>query len=173
MLWRRFPQLKFFLTLRVRLAGIFLLLLAVVLAVVGGVGLETQKTVIENQGNQILADELGALKGYIHIEGGVPNWEVDKSDPEENAAYAQLDDVFVLANDKGDVDALSNIDPSLSQLGNRKTILNEMSQLAKNPDPVVKTVFSTDHVEYRIISGTLRDTKTGHRWYVAEGRSLA
>jgi heavy metal sensor kinase len=173
MLRERFPQLKFFLTLRVRLAGIFLLLLAVVLAVVGGVGLETQRTVIVNQGNQILADELGALKGYIHIEGGKPNWEVDKSDPEENAAYAQLDDVFVLANDQGDLDALSSIDPSLSQLGNRQTILNELGQLAKNPEPVVKTVISTDHVPYRIISGTLKDTTMGNRWYVAEGRSLA
>lgn len=168
----RFPQLKFFLTLRVRLAGIFLLLMAVVLAVVGAVGTATEKRVIENQGNQILADELGELKGYIRFEGGIPNWFVDKSDPEENAAYAQLDDVFVLANDQGKLDALSSIDRSLSQLGDRQTILNELKQLEKSPEPVVKTIISTDRVPYQVISGTLVDKETGNRWYVAEGRSL-
>ncbi|HEY1949386.1 MAG TPA: ATP-binding protein [Bryobacteraceae bacterium] len=173
MLRERFPQLKFFLTLRVRLAGIFLLLLAVVLAVVGIVGTATQRRVIENQGNQILADELGALKGYIHIEGGKPNWFVDRSDPEENAAYAQLDDVFVLANDQGELDALSSIDPALSQLGNRQTILSELEQLAKTREPLMKTIISTDRVRYQIISGTLTDKDTGRRWYIAEGRSLA
>jgi heavy metal sensor kinase len=173
MLRERFPQLKFFLTLRVRLAGIFLLLLAAVLTVVGIVGTETQKAVIENRGNQILADELGSLKGYIRFEGGKPYWYVDRGDPEENAAYAQLDDVFVLANDQGELDALSSIDPSLSQLANHQTILNELKQLAKTPEPLVKTIVSTDHVPYQIISAMLTDKITGTRWYVAEGRSLA
>ncbi|HMF76913.1 MAG TPA: ATP-binding protein [Bryobacteraceae bacterium] len=169
----RFPQLKFFRTLRVRLAGIFLLLLAVVLAVVGVVGTATEKTVLENQSNQILADELGALKGYIRFEGGKPYWFVDRGDPEENAAYAQLDDVFVLANELGELDALSAIDPSLSQLGDRQTILKELAQVEKTHEPVVKTLFSSDQVPYQIISSALIDKATGGRWYVAEGRSLA
>ncbi len=173
MFWERFPQLKFFRTLRVRLAGIFLLLLAVVLTVVGAVGTATEKRVIENQGKQILADELGALKGYIRFENGKPNWFLDRSDPEEMAAYAQLDDVFVLANSQGELDALSSVDRSLSPLGDHQTILNELRQLEKTPEPLVKTVMSTDRVPYEVIAGTLTDKDTGNRWYVAEGRSLA
>ena len=171
MFWDRLPQPKLFRTMRFRLAGTFLLLMALVLLIVAIAGTETLTNVLENQSNQALQDELGALKGYIHFEGHRPYWFVDPSDPEEAAIRARLSDVLVIADEQGNLDPFSSFDRSLAQLGDRKTILAEMQQIRKTQEPVIKTVMSTDKVPYQIISSTMRDDTGGH-WYVAEGRAL-
>ncbi len=171
--WENVPQLKFFRTLRFRLASTFLLMLGLVLAMVGIAGTVTLKKILENESNQTLLDELGALKGYIHFEGHKPYWFLDPSDPEENAIKGRLTDVFVIADEQGQLDALSSFYPSLAQLGDQKAILADLEQIKKTQEPVIKTVVSADKVPYQIIISTLQDKDTGARWYVAEGRSLA
>ena len=96
---------------------------------------------------------------------------MDPSDPEEAGIRARLSDVFVIANDHGDLDPFSSFDRSLAQLGDRKTILAELAQIRKTQEPVMKIVVSTDKIPYQIVSSTLRDD-TGTPWYVAEGRAL-
>ena len=172
MFWDRIPQPKLFRTMRFRLAGTFLLLMALVLLIVAIAGTETLTNVLENQSNQTLQDELGALKGYIHFEGHRPYWFVDPSDPEEAAIRARLSDVLVIADERGNLDPFSSFDRSLAQLGDRTTILAEMEQIRKTQEPVIKTVMSTEKVPYQVIGSTMRDD-TGAHWYVAEGRALA
>ena len=101
--WDSVPQLKFFRTLRFRLASTFLLMLALVLAMVSIVGTTTLRKILESESNITLLDELGALKGYIHFEGEdhKPYWFLDQSDPEENAIKGRLSDVFVIADERG------------------------------------------------------------------------
>ena len=171
MFWDRLPQPKLFRTLRFRLAGTFLFIFAVVLALVAVAGTTNLNHVLENQSNQTLLDELGALKGYIHFEGHKPYWFLDPSDPEEAGIRARLSDVFVIADEQGNLDSFSSFDHSLAQLGDRATILAELAQIRKTQEPVIKTVVSTDKIPYQIISSTLRDD-TGAHWYVAEGRTL-
>jgi len=171
MFWDRLPQPKLFRTLRFRLAGTFLFIFAVVLALVAVAGTTNLNHVLENQSNQTLLDELGALKGYIHFEGHKPYWFLDPSDPEEAGIRARLSDVFVIADEQGNLDSFSSFDHSLAQLGDRSTILAELAQIRKTQEPVIKTVVSTDKIPYQIISSTLRDD-TGAHWYVAEGRTL-
>jgi heavy metal sensor kinase len=171
MVWDRFPQPKLFRTLRFRLAGTFLVLLAFVLLLVAIAGTTNMTHVLENQSNQTLLDELGALKGYIHFEGHKPYWFLDPSDPEEAGIRARLSDVFVIADEDGALDSFSSFDRSLAQLGDQKTIVAELAQIRKTQEPVFKTVLSTDKIPYQVISSTLRDD-TGAHWYVAEGRSL-
>jgi heavy metal sensor kinase len=177
MFFDRLRQPKLFRTLRFRLAGTFLGLLAFVLAVVAIAGTTLLNVILENQSKLVLLGELGALKGYIHFEGDKPDahkpyWFIDPSDPEEAGIRARLSDVFVIADERGQLDALSSLDHPLAQLGDRDTILAELGQLRKTQEPMIKTVVGTDKVPYQIISSTLRDTDTGSHWYVAEGRSL-
>jgi heavy metal sensor kinase len=168
----RLPQPKLFRTLRFRLAGTFLILFGVVLVLLAIAGTTTLRHILENQSTQTLIDELGALKGYIHFEGGKPYWFFDPTDPEEAGIRARLSDVFVIADEQGHLDSLSSFDHSLAQLGDRATILAELAQIRKTQEPDFENVVSTDKVPYQLISSTLVDHETGAHWYVAEGRSL-
>lgn len=170
---KRLRRVKFFRTLRFKLASTYLLLLGLFLAAVGIVGTTTLRTILDTQSKEVLKEELGAVKGYMHFEDGKPNWFVDRTDPEENAAVARLNDVFLIANDQGEVDQLSALDQALSALEERQTILSELHEIENTGQPVIKTVVGTDHVSYQIIASTLTDTDHHRKWYVAEGRSLA
>jgi heavy metal sensor kinase len=173
MLWDRIPQPKLFRTLRFRLAGSFWGLVALMLALIAVAGTTLLNYILDNQSNQVLLGELGALKGYIKFEGHKPYWFIDPSDPEEAGIKARLSDVLVIADEQGQLDfTLSVFDRSLAQLADRATILAELGQLRKTPEPMMKTIVATDKVPYQIISSTLRDPDSGSHWYVAEGRSL-
>lgn len=174
MFWDRFPQPKLFRTLRFRLAGMFLLIFALVLVLVAFAGTTNLNHILESQSKESLDDELGALKGYIHFEGdpSKPYWFLDRSDPEEVDALRRLSEVFVIADEQGNLDpALSSLPRSLAQLADRSTILAELDQILKTQAPITKTISSTDKLPYQVISSTLRDNNGAH-WYVAEGRSL-
>ena len=176
MLGNKLLNIKIFRTLRFRLASSFLVLLILVLALVGVVGTKTLAKVLDEQSEETLRDELGALKGYLRFpedERGKPDWYVDISDPEESAIEKSLSEVFVIADNQGELDHHSSIPASLSELADRKTILRELDQLRKTQEPLIKTIKSTDKVPYQVISSTLVDRATGAHWYVAEGRSLA
>ncbi len=172
MFWRKLRDVKLFRTLRFRLASTFLLLLTGVLAVVGLVGTQTLRTILENQSEAVLHEQLGAMKGYIHFDGqGKPYWFEDPSDPEEAATVGRLKTVFVIAKDDGDAWDGSP-DPALKELFDRNTILSELAQIEKTKEPWFKTIVSKDKIPYEVISSTMTDADD-RKWYVAEGRSLA
>jgi heavy metal sensor kinase len=173
MLWKKLREVRFFRTLRFRLASTFLLLLTLVLAIVGIVGTTTLNTVLENQSEQVLHEQLGSLRGWIHFdETGEPYWFVDPSDPEEEAEVSRLQAVFVIADDQGRVDKGSS-DPALSKLFDRNTIISELAEMEQTHEPVIKTITGTDNVPYEVITSIMTDAEHHRKWYVAEGRSLA
>lgn len=171
--WEKLQEVKLFRTLRFRLAATFLLLLTGVLAIMGFVGTTTLSTVIANQIEDELKEQLGALKGWIDFESdsGEPYWFVDHSDPEEEAEVSKLNAVYIVADDQGQPHKGSS-GPAWQQLSNRKTILMEMAQMQSTRQPIIKTITGTDKAKYRMISSTLRDDKHARTWYVAEGLSL-
>ena len=173
-LWKKLLEVKLFRTLRFRLAATFLLLLTGVVAIMGFVGTTSLSTVIANQTDDELKEQLGALKGWIEFEGdsGEPYWFVDHSDPEEEAEVSKLNAVYIIADDQGNSHKGSS-GPAWQQLSDRKTILTEVAQMQVTRQPIIKTIRGTDKAQYKIISSTLRDDKHNRTWYVAEGLSLA
>ena len=164
------PQLRVFRTLRVRLAGTFLLLLAIVLILSGIAETTLLHSVLSNRSEQAALDKLGALKGYMHFENGKPYWFADPSDPEENAIVAHLTDVLLLVDDQGHIDPHSHLDRALSVLADPKVIRSDLEALHGH-EPIYKTFTGTDHVIYDLICSTLVDDQQ-HRWYVLEGFPL-
>lgn len=171
--WRKLRSVKLFRTLRFQLASVFILLLAIVLGLVGVLGTTTLHTILANQSEETLHEQLGALRGWIKFEGGEPYWFVDRTLPEEEAEVSRLEGIYVIANENGGVALGSAEDPSvLKELSDPKTIRAELQQIEATKQPVIKTL-QRGRAYYQIISSTMTDPDTGRKWYVAEGRSLA
>ncbi len=166
-------HVKLFRTLRFRLASTFLVLLGIILAIVGYVGTVSLRHVLEDQSEDELREQLGALKGWFYFDEhtGQPLEFADRTDPETNAEVSLLETVWVIADDHGRIEKGSS-DSTLAPLYDRKTILAEMAQIGQTHEPVMKTIRGTDKVPYQVISSTLVDAKHGRKWYFAEGRSL-
>src|SRR5579875_3501881 len=173
MLWKKLREIKLFRTLRFRLAATFLLLLFAIVAILGILGTTTLRTVLANQSEDELKEQIGALKGWIEFDpdSGNPFWFVDHTDPEEEAEVSLLDAVYVVTDDQGHV-VLGSSGPAFKQLSDPKTILAELAQFQRTHAPIIKTITGSDKVQYEIISSTMNDPRRGTSWYVAEGRSL-
>ncbi len=172
MLTQKLRQLRHFLrTLRFQLASTFVGILTVVLAFVYFAGTKSLQTILENQSEEELHEQIGALKGYIHFEDGVPTWFSDRNDPEEDAAVGWIKSVYVIANERG-VPLEGSPDTGLGQLFNQSAILSEMQQMQSTHQPILKTIRGSDRVQYQILSSTMTDLEHNRKWYVAEGRSL-
>ncbi len=172
MLWAKLRNIKLFRTLRFRLASTFLALLALVLAGVGVIGTTTLRSLLATQSEQVLREELGAMRGYLHFDGeGKPYWFEDRSDPEEEATVGRLMTVFVIANEDGEP-WLGSPAPALRGLYDPKEIRYELQKIESTKEPYLKTFIASDKIPYQIISGAMVDDE-GEKWYVAEGRSLA
>ncbi|MBV9223941.1 MAG: HAMP domain-containing protein [Acidobacteriaceae bacterium] len=175
MLRGKIKQIRFFRTLRFQLASTFLLLLTAVLAIVGLATTKNLKTILDDQSSDEVREHLGELKGgwtYFDEKSGLPYWNVDHNDPEEEAEAIRLQAVYVIADDEGHVHLASD-DPTLKPLFDRKAILAELEQLKQGRGPIMKRVAGTDGTQYQVLSSTMTDAKhRSRRWYVAAGRSL-
>ncbi len=172
---RWIPTLRFFRTLRFRLAATFLLILTAMLAIIGWVSTTALRTVLANQSETQLAGQIGTLKGWFSFDdkSGQPLWdEVDQGDPEEVAELARLRSVYVIAAEDGAL-SQATTDPQLKELWNRRTIRSELTQMERTHNSILKIIHSTDGTPYQVMSSIMTDTKHGKPWYVAEGRSLA
>lgn len=177
MRWRRrLRHITFYRTLRFRLASTFILLLAFVLAAVGYAGTRILRNTLETQSEQIVQEQLSALKFWIHFypDTGAPYWFVDPTDPEEETEISRLNDVYAVADDHGNVWlAPDAADTSIDQLTNKKAILADIEKIRADGEPVIKIVRGKDRAQYQIISTLWTDWDHHRKWYVAEGRSLA
>jgi heavy metal sensor kinase len=144
-----------------------------VLALVGVIGTTTLHRLLGNQSEEVLREQLGAMRAYLHFDPeGEPYWFEDKSDPEDEAAVGRLKSVFVIANDDGQAEQGSS-EPALKELFDPHKIRHEMQVIESTKEPYLKTIVSRSGVPYQVISGILTDPDDGTKWYVAEGRSLA
>lgn len=158
-------------TLRFGVASTFLLLLAIVLAVVGFFGTRTLSSLLETQSVEVLNDQLGALRGYIHFDdSGEPYWFADRNDPEEEAAIGRLMQLYVVADSDGNAHLGSD---NAGQFFEPKIVLSELQEIERTHQPVLKTVKGKDKMPYAIMSSTMKDTERDRTWYIAEGHSLA
>ncbi len=163
---------RVFRTLRFRLASTFLLLLMLVLILVGFVGIKTLQASLESQSEQILREQLGAMRAYLRFdEKGTPFWFADQSDTGEESSVGLLKTVFVEATDQG-VATDGSPDPSLKPLFDRNMILNELAEIQATHQPYFKTFVGKDRLTYQVISDIMYDRERNRMWYIAQGRSL-
>ncbi len=165
---------RFFRTLRFRLAATFLLILTFALVLIGWLSTTALKKVLETQSEAQLSGQIGALKGWFTFDesSGEPLWdEVDQSDQEELAELLRLQKVYVIADDHGRLDRATT-DPKLRALVDRKTILAQLAEMQRTHTPMLRIIHDTDGVPYQVLSSTMKDSKRQRTWYVAEGRSL-
>lgn len=169
-------MVRFFRTLRFRLAATFLLILTFVLVLIAWLSTTALKKVLETQSEAQLSAQIGALKGWFTFDesSGEPLWdEVDQSDPEEVAELSRLQQVYVIADEQGRLDRATT-DPKLRALWDRKTILAQLAEMQRtHTTSMLRIIHDTDGVPYQVISSIMRDSKHQRTWYVAEGRSLA
>ena len=167
--------LRFFRTLRFRLAATFLLLLSAVLIIMSVLATQNLNEILETQGAAQLNAQIGALKGWFTFDErtGQPLWdEVDMNDPEEVSELSRLQSVYVIAEDNGNL-YKATTDPRLKELWERQMIRSELAQMQQTHKPVLKTIHATDGTPYQVLSSIMTDNRHNRRWYVAEGRSLA
>jgi len=163
---RRFAK-----TLRFRLASTFVLLLTAVLAIVGFVGTRTLSSLLEKQSEEVLSEQLGALRGYMHFDDtGEPYWFADTIDAEEAASIGRLEEVYVVADDTGVAHRGSD---NASQFFEPKAVVSELAAIERTHQPIFKTVVARDGAHYEIMSNTMKDAERDRTWYIAEGRTLA
>lgn len=174
-MWKKGRRFRFARTLRFRIASTLIVVLAAILSLVGFFGTVMLRHILENQSEQTLHEELGALKGgWIYFDPATdePYWFADRTDPETEAEISLLEDVYVIADSSGKVH-LSSVTPGLTSVYKKDVILSELNQIEQTHQAIIKTVYGSDGVPYQVISSTLIDPVRHHIWYIAEGRSLA
>jgi len=123
------------------------------------------------QSEDILAEEWGAVKGYLRIEKYGPDWFYDPYDPEESFIANRLQHVYMLATASGKVLEISDTYRSLGA-----DSPSEMKRILTTPDPDNRGVIlqrkDPHGVLYMIRAGRLYD-KNGNVYFLAIGRSLA
>ena len=147
-----------------------MVLLMVVLALVGYIGTKTLENILDSRSQQTLEEQLGAMRGYLHFDYDLkppkPYWFVDPSDPEEEANVGRLHNVYVIANEEG-----KPLEGTHDDLFTRERIIDQLAQMEITHEPAVSAFKGNDNVQYQTVASTMRDGE-GHRWYIAEGRSL-
>lgn len=168
----RIRGIRIFKTLRFRLASTFLVLLTLVTIAAGFAVTQLLSSILEKRTEENLAEQLTALRGYVHFnDDGNPYTHVDRSDPDEAAEWEQLTSVWVIARPNGTIwDGTT--DRGFEPLTNRNTIISELRQLEASKTPIFKTIQGDESGPYEIISGILTDSLHHKNWYMATGRSI-
>lgn len=168
----RIRGISIFKTLRFRLASTFLILLTLVTIAAGFALTQLLSSILEKRTEENLAEQLTALRGYIHFnDDGNPYPYVEKSDPDEAAEWEQLTSVWVIARPDGRLwDGTT--DRGFEPMTNGNTIRSELRQLEASKTPIFKTIPGDESGPYEIVSGILTDSLHHKNWYIATGRSV-
>ena len=156
--------------LRFRLTLSYVVFFALLLIMIGVLFRPALQAILYGQSEDTLAEEWGAVKGYLRMEAYGPDWFYDPYDPEEGFIVTRLQRVFLLADANGTPISSSEI---YRGLGIDSPA--EIRQVLANPDPENKglILYKRDPhgVLYMIRAGRLYDRQK-KVYYLAIGRSL-
>lgn len=88
-------------SLRFRLTISYVLFFAALLLAVGTFFRQRLDRILEGQARDVLSEEWGAVKGYLRIDKGHPDWFYDHDDEDETFYVQRLRQVILLADAKG------------------------------------------------------------------------
>jgi heavy metal sensor kinase len=96
------PVRKITRSLRFRLTAAYTLIFTLVLAGVGMMFRQSLVSSLEAQARDVLNQEWSAMKGYLQIKNGKPNWEFDQTDPDEASIVEGIrGGIYLLADAQG------------------------------------------------------------------------
>ena len=157
--------------LRFRLAASYVFFFAILLAAIGFFFWRHLKEGAETDVQTTVDADWDATVGYLHFDNERPEWEYDRSDPDENFAVERLRRVYLLTDANGILLQSSTIYDSI---GVDKSQTREMIQrvLSGPREPPEYSIQRDESgIPYYIRAGwTLDDHK--HKYFLAIGRSL-
>ena len=155
--------------LRFRLTLSYALFFTLLLAAVGMAFRGFLATSLDKNIRDNLDQEWAAMKGFLQIKNGEPEWIYDPEDPDENYIVSRLQRVYLLTDAKGKNLQWSDIYLSIGQ-----DTPDEVRAALRTHEPTWKIRKNKEGVEYLIRSGVVYSNDKNHEpYFVAIGRSLA
>jgi len=151
--------------LRFRLALSYVFFFAVLLVALGLLFRETLSSIFENQMQDTLKEEFGAVKLYLR-PGAANPWFYDRTDPDESFAVERLRRVFMLADSAGHPLQWSEIYKTIGL-----DTPDEIKGVLASGQPLIRIRKDSQGVPYMIHSGLMVD-QFGHKYYLAIGRAI-
>ena len=158
--------------LRFRLAVSYVAFFAILLAAIGFFFWRHLKQAAESDVHITVDADWDATVGYLHFDNERPEWEYDRSDPDEAFAVERLRHVYLLTDANGIVLQSSTIYDSIGvdKPQTRAMIQRFLKEQREHPEYSIQK--DEDGIPYYIRAGwTLDDHK--HKYFLAIGRSLA
>ncbi len=113
--------------------------------------------------------EWAALKGFLRIHNGMPEWFYDREDPDENFIVARLQRVYLLTDRRGSVLQVSDLYSTLA--GDTP---DEVRAVIRRGEPAWRVRKDAGGAAYLIRSGVLySNDKSRDPYFVGIGRPLA
>src|SRR5579872_1453075 len=154
--------------LRFRLTLSYALFFTLLLAGAGMIFLELLHSSLDGGIRDNLDQEWAAMKGFLRIVKGKPQWFYDPVDDEETFIVTRMKRVYLITNAYGTVLESSDTYQSLGE-----DTPDEVRAALARKEATWKTKSSADGVSYLIRSGVVLDDKTHDPYFVAIGRSLS
>jgi heavy metal sensor kinase len=154
--------------LRFRLTLSYALFFTLLLAAVGMIFREFLEDSLKENIRDNLNQEWAAMKGFLQIKKGTPEWFYDREDPDENYIVSRLMRVYLLTDAQGSVLQSSDIYASLGE-----DTPDEVRAALRSHDATWKVKKNAQGGSYLIRSGLVYSNDHHDPYFVAIGRSLA
>jgi len=155
--------------LRFRLTLSYALFFTLLLAAVGMAFRGFLATSLDKNIRDNLDQEWAAMKGFLQIKNGEPEWIYDREDPDETYIVSRLQRVYLLTDAEGEV-----LQSSLLYVAIGEDTAAEVKAALRSHEPTWKIRKSEHGVEYLIRSGVVYSNDKKHDpYFVAIGRSLS
>ena len=155
--------------LRFRLTLGYALFFTLLLAVVGMIFSTFLDASLTQNIRDNIDQEWAAMKGFLQIKNGMPEWFYDREDPDENFIVARLQQLYLLTDAQGSVLQSSDLYASLGE-----DTPDEVRAVLRSREATWKIRKNAQGVAYLIRSGVVYSSDKSHDpFFVAIGRSLA
>src|SRR5947209_7828744 len=160
--------LRFWRSLRFRLALSYVVFFSILLVSLGVVFREVLKNTLDAQATGVLNEEWGAVKGYLRIDKNGPEWFYDSADPDDNYFVERLRRVYLLADIEGHPLQWSTSYPSIGFESPA-----EIKAIVASGKPNFRIRTGDRGEPFLIRSGLVWDERHRYRYFLAIGQSIA
>jgi heavy metal sensor kinase len=155
--------------LRFRLTLSYALFFTLLLAGVGMAFRGFLTNSLEKSIRDNLDQEWAAMKGFLQIKNGTPEWTYDREDPDETYIVTRLQRVYLLTDAEGEVVQSSVLYDEIGE-----DTAQEVKAALRSHEPTWKIRKNKEGIEYLIRAGVVYSNDKKHDpYFVAIGRSLA
>jgi heavy metal sensor kinase len=158
--------------LRFRLAVSYVAFFAILLAAIGFFFWRHLKEEADADVQTTVDADWDATIGYLHFDNERPEWEYDRSDPDEDYAVERLRRVYLLTDANGIVLQSSTIYDSIGVDKPQTRAMIQSVLKEQTREKVYSIQRDEDGIPYYIRAGWTQDDHK-HRYFLAIGRSLA